>query len=739
MADLRPTLGLVSVPGRDDVDFDFDTVGPWPTGSSSHLEQFGENDMGSENQDLRRPRFRLGLFFAVVLLALTAPALLAQGSGLGEITLFGEEEFTIQAATKTELPISKAPGSVTVVSARQIRESGARTIPELLRLVAGVNVRWNPMVQGIDIRSFGQNPFTSRVLLLIDGVPYNSWNKGGFPQHPGFDFFMLQNIKRIEIVRGPGSSLYGENAYWGVINIVSLSGEDLQGGKLEIQGGDLLSQSIGAVWGQKKGDGSILVSGRVQRGQFPMNFWRVDNDTEVTGSDIFIKGTWKNFEASYYRHEDDLEGFSNNLGFIPGARFRSAEEISQTVEIFALKHNRELKPGYTFGADLSFARRDGSRCASCHAAPQNPSFEGTTDHGHQIIGDFRLGITAIPGHDILLGIEARQVDTGDHEDQLLTPSEDSRVVLDYEKIAAYVQDQISFADDRFRLTLGARFDGSNDLFDSELSPRIAAVYNPNERLVLRGGWSTAFRFPNFNELYQESWLVSADLGFTAFPLTVFAPNPDLRPEEIRTFDLGLEYQFSPRFSAKVDLFRSEVKNFIVLAFVGGGPTRVISENHPDEATLTGGEIELRFRPSERFTGLVNYSYQENDQKGSLVDSSGRPFEFVYSPENKINVGAYFGPFSGFRGALEVQWRDEVQGPGAWNFAGGGQTATLEDFTLVNLRLSYDAPIRIGNAAEGLRFSVYGKNLLDEEYVETFLPIDMTLAGATYYGAIELRY
>ena len=59
-------------------------------------------------------------------------------SGIGEVSLFGEEEFTIQAATKSEIPVSKAPGSVTVISARQIRESGARTIPELMRRVAGV-------------------------------------------------------------------------------------------------------------------------------------------------------------------------------------------------------------------------------------------------------------------------------------------------------------------------------------------------------------------------------------------------------------------------------------------------------------------------------------------------------------------------------------------------------------------------------------------------------------------------
>ena len=129
------------------------------------------------------------------------------------MTLFGEEQLKVEAATKTEIPISKAPSAVTVVTAKQIAESGARTVPDLLRLVAGVNVRWNPMVQTIDIRGFGENPFSNRILLLIDGSPYNSGDTGGLPLSPAFDFFPVQNIKRVEVVSGPGSSLYGENAF----------------------------------------------------------------------------------------------------------------------------------------------------------------------------------------------------------------------------------------------------------------------------------------------------------------------------------------------------------------------------------------------------------------------------------------------------------------------------------------------------------------------------------------------
>src|SRR5687768_18327338 len=84
------------------------------------------------------------------------------GGQIGEVTLFGEEQLKVQAATKTEIPISKAPSAVTVITAKQISESGARTVPDLLRLVGGVNVRWNPMGPTVEVRGFGQNPFSNR-------------------------------------------------------------------------------------------------------------------------------------------------------------------------------------------------------------------------------------------------------------------------------------------------------------------------------------------------------------------------------------------------------------------------------------------------------------------------------------------------------------------------------------------------------------------------------------------------
>jgi len=197
------------------------------------------------------------------------------GKSIGEVTLFGEEQPTVEAATKTEIPISKAPASVTVITAKQISESSAHTVVDALRLVAGVNVRWNPMVATVDIRGFGENPFSSRVLILIDGAPFNSGDTGGFPLSPAFDLFPVQMIKRIEIVRGPGSSLYGENAYWGVINIVTLSGEDLAGGAAQLYGGGERDTMAGTLlYGNRLGTngGSGLAAIKFQRSMFPTEF-----------------------------------------------------------------------------------------------------------------------------------------------------------------------------------------------------------------------------------------------------------------------------------------------------------------------------------------------------------------------------------------------------------------------------------------------------------------------------------
>jgi len=694
------------------------------------------------------------LRFLIVSLFLVAVPLFSQQPPVrtvGEVTLFGEEELKVESATKTEVPISKAPGAVTVITAKQIQESGARSVPDLLRLVSGLNVRWNPMTQTMDIRGFGENPFSSRVLLLIDGAPMNSGDTGGFPLSPAFDLFPVQAIKRIEIVRGPGSALYGENAYWGVINILTLSGEDLAGGNVQLFGGDRSTSSVNAMYGTRLANGSILGGVRLVRSIFPVAFW-IDDDSRYKSADVFVKASHRDMQLSVYHHTDEMGGFAEELppeaGFPPGSVFRSAHKLEQILDIVAFRYNRAPEDAkITYGADVSWSHRNGMHCAGCHAAPEKPEFEHRESHGYQAIGDFRVGLKMIPGHDILLGAEARRLDRGAHEHEL---SPAGSVVNGYDKYAVYAQDQFEIVKDRLRAVAGLRYDGKTDLFGSKTSPRLAFVYTPSDRLVVRGGYGTAFRFPTFSELYQTSWFfnASSEQGFfPGFPLSVFAPNPDLKPEQIRTFEVGAEYQISPTLSAKADLYRSRVKDFIVIAqhfrFGPGQLSDLQFENQADEATITGAEVELRANMTGRVTGFVNWTHQTHDQNGHSLDSSGNPMEFVYAPENKLNLGAYAGPFGPWRGALELSWRDSYVGPRAWYLVRSGfmdpTVRPLPSYTLLNARVSYDIPSRLGTRDLPIRFTLFGNNLLDEDAEETIVGAPMNLAGKEIFGQVELRF
>jgi iron complex outermembrane receptor protein len=690
----------------------------------------------------------------VILTALPLPLAAQQPAApknIGEVTLFGEEQPKVEAATKTEIPISKAPSAVTVITAKQIRESGMRTVPDLLRLVAGVNVRWNPMTQTIDVRGFGENPFANRVLLLIDGAPYNSGDTGGLPLSPAFDFFPIQNIKRIEVVRGPGSSLYGENAFWGVINIVSLSGEDLAGGDVQLFGGARSTGMVSASYGQKFARGSIIGSVRILQSMFPQEFW-IDDRSKFKAGDVFIKASLGDWQLSGYRHDDHLNGFSEDLGgpaagLPPTAAFTSAHTIKQNLDALTLKYNHSPAGApVTYAADVSYVHRFGMHCAGCHAAQQKAEFGKPADHGYQAVGDFRLGLHMIPGHDALVGLEARRLDRAEHKVEL---SDHAAAVSGYDKVAVYVQDQFDVVKNRLRAVAGIRYDGKTKLFDAKTSPRLALVYTPNERLVLRGGYSTAFRFPTFSELYQASWFftVSTKLpGVGPFPFSIFHPNDNLKPEEISTFDLGGEYQISPTVSAKADLYRSRVKNFIVIVQHFNPPPNPSSlgwENQPSDARITGGEVEVRSNFTQGLTGFANWAHQSESQMGFGTDSSGTPFEFVYSPKDKFNVGAYGGPWQGWRGSVEYAWKGKYSAPRDWFGIRSGftdfTTHKLPSYGLLNARVTYDLPIAAIGKDRPIRVSLFGNNLLNKRPEETIIGSVNRLAGREFFAQLEVHF
>jgi outer membrane receptor protein involved in Fe transport len=234
--------------------------------------------------------------------------------------------------------------------------------------------------------------------------------------------------------------------------------------------------------------------------------------------------------------------------------------------------------------------------------------------------------------------------------------------------------------------------------------------------------------------------VTTQIGIPPFPLSIFKPNPNLSPEEISTWDLGGEYQISPTVSMKADFYRSRVHDFIVIVQHFAplpNPSSLGWENQPADARITGGELELRSNFAQRVTGFVNWSHQTESQMGTGVDSSGTPFEFVYSPKDKVNFGAYGGPLNGVRGAVEVAWRGKYDAPRDWFFIRSGftnfTTHPLPSYALVNARASYDFP------NTRLRATIFGNNLLNRHPEETIVGGVNRLAGREFFAQMEMRY
>jgi outer membrane receptor protein involved in Fe transport len=561
---------------------------------------------------------RRDLALILVSLILTAPLAFAQEEQVGVEDIFSlYREGTLTTATKTDRLVRTAPQAVTVITREQIEQSGATSLSEVLRFVPGINARMTPMGSQMGIRSFGPTPFSERVLFLIDGTPYNSPDKGGYPGHPAYeDFFPLEAIKRIEVIKGPGSSLYGYNAFFGVINIIT--DNFIVGGKgtnnLIAKGGSRSSGTGVARGGtvNDSGDWKFTYLGKYKTQVGPMIFLEdpsktpglpnlqlstptgiipLNTDgTDVKNGDVYIKSQFKDLLLSYLFHRDETDSYSwikprllaGGPPAVPFPGFDTAVgccntvSTEQTLQFFDATFNKQFDDQNRFQAKAFYNRRNGNTCGNCHAlggagGTANILLLEREDETNQ-----RFFVNAqydwiISSHKIIFGADF-QFDKTDKNIGKLDgpfgigiPTDDS-----INTQAAYVQDEIRLAPDKVILTLGIRLD-HNEITDNAVSPSVSAVFLPTENMVLRFLYGRAHRQPTWNDLFARTSYIPANL-FPTRQTVVGDPvqlqyyeqngNPNADTEQIDTIEAGLEYDFTKSVSVKFDAFWSRAKDLI---------------------------------------------------------------------------------------------------------------------------------------------------------------------------------
>ena len=641
---------------------------------------------------------------------------------------------TVVTATGRETSLRNAPAVVDVITEEEIKKLPHRNLAELLFNLPGVVVN-QPQGEGsVTPQTFSMRGIkgTDRTLVLVDGQEWNS----GYTSYFVFNNIPVEAIKRIEVVRGPFSSLYGSNAVGGVIQIFTkdgmgkafeASGEVSYGSFERLESTETLSASYDDRF-------SIFASHRhLDLDNYYLNDDHED-DRPSENRDVWNERFHLN---STYKVSDDLKfklsggAFKGQTGYGIGEQFdtqgrtdcdrhylngRGEWEISPDLNIFAsadyLSEDRD-----TFGE--TFTER--IRGTAIYKQSHNQSgFDRTQTRagGHYEI--FEGNTVTLGGElDFLRGWK-RIVD---RDGNLITvngvPGEETDK-FEFNQ-AFYIQDDWWFLDDQFELVLGLRYD-NYEAFGGEVCPKGALIwhYMDTGRIKVAGG--KAFRAPDINDRFTPNWAMGTSRTRIA--------NPDLKPETIISYELSLENEFfDNRLKTRIAPFYSDATDFITSVtlpdpYDNTGRRFLSQPQNVEKVDIIGFETEIRGRPFPNVQTFVNYQYAEtrNSDTDEILENC---------PKHRINVGANWHDrfFDDFMGAdLYLIWRYVSE---QHTTLSTRQPGVLDSYNTTDIKASLD----FWDEHVTLFFNVF--NLFDVDEHKT--GDDDYLAERNFVGGIKFKF
>ena len=590
---------------------------------------------------------------------------------LSGLTLEQLMDVEVSTASKRAQRSSDAPSSVTILTAEDFRVYGWRTLNDALRSVRGFFITGDRNYTFVGLRGF-QRPgdYNSRILLLIDGYRSNDNVYDG--ALTGTDFAMdVDNIERIEIVRGPSSSLYGGNALFGAINVITKSGDDAPGLRASASLASFDTHEVRASYGRTGGNGlSLLVSGSRHDSDGPtLSF---PDDPATVGS--AVAGTdWDEHHRAFAKLE--LGGLRVSIvhanrrkGFTGGLYGTVIDPLNMTED------------GLSF-IDTEYTKNLGGTIASARLAYGDYLYDPDgilkdRADGSWWTGELRLS-TALGRHQLVAGAELQANIRQDQQGITLSPTS---VDLDErhagERIGLFFQDDFALTAN-LTLSAGGRFDSYSGS-RSQFSPRIGAIYRLNEGTVVKLLYGQAFRPPSAYERYY------ALEGFQT-------QNAQLKPEEIRTYEAIVETAPAQALRLTGSLYRYRIENLINIGPDPAGAGLRQFQNL-DTVDATGIEVGVAYAAEGGTHLRASYAWQRaEDASGTRITNS--PRQLV-----KLNAAAPVPAFA-LRAGFELQYTDRRR----------VETTTIPSYVLTNLTLSSL------HSWQGWELSASLYNLFDRRY------------------------
>ena len=557
-----------------------------------------------------------GLFFLFV----TSTACVGQQSApnLSEASLEELGNIKVYSASRHLQPSGDAPSSVTVITADEIRDQGYRTLADVLRTVRSFFVTYDRNYSSLGVRGFSRpGDFNTRILLLVDGHRLNDniYDEAMIGTEFPID---IELIQRIEIVRGPVSSLYGSNALFAVINIITTRAEDMNGIELSAEAASFNSYKGRITYGRKFSRLAFLVSGSFygSRGQnrlFYPEFNAIDTNNGIAShADDDQLGTalatvsFRDFifQGVYGTREKGIPTGSYGTIFN-----NPANRTTDSHGYFDLRYEHTFTGSWDVLARAFYDRNtyQGTYAYPSSLDPKQVSPNLDFADGKWWGTELQVTKTVLSRNRITAGGEYRDNIRQDQSNYNLnpysSPFSDHRTSL---VGAAYLQDEITITKS-LALNAGFRYDYYGSV-KASADPRVALIYRPWSITALKLVYGKAFRVPN---VYEKYYSVSPNL-----------PNPALKPEKIHSTELVWEQGISDHLWLSTSAFHTTMDDLITQEPEAND---MFMFRNLQMVESNGIELEVKGQLRNGFEGVASYSFQQTKDRGTnqFLDNSPR--------------------------------------------------------------------------------------------------------------------
>jgi outer membrane receptor for ferrienterochelin and colicins len=638
--------------------------------------------------------------------AVRVATLVAAASLAGFPALAQENEPVISSASRYGQSLYEAPASVTVITHDEIRRFGYRTLAQVLSAAGGMFTSYDRNYDYLTVRGLAKpGDFNTRVLVLLDGRRLNQ---------PVDDSSLLgteglvdlEALDRVEIIRGPGSTLYGTNAFYAVVNLVTRTGASARGVEAQLGGGSFESGHASLAGGTRTAGGLdvfAIASGYTSQGPdlyYPEFDAPETNDGRAGGldGDEFGRGLVRVMKGDF-----TVEGFySTRRKEIPTASYDT---------IFGDPRERTHEGGGMVSAGYEHAFADLSRVWAT-ASYQSSFYDGDYPYEDGLISDYMRSrwLTLEGQYQRFVGGRHR-ISAGGELRRNLRVEQGVTDALAFRQsswvVAGFLQAELHLAE-RVTLYAGGRYD-HYDTFGGSFSPRVVLVAEPTTGTWVKAMYGRAFRAPGAYELYYEDGNVTQK------------PALNLQPERLETFELALERRLRPGLRGSLAVYHTRAEHLIGLTTDPADDLLVYANG--EEAQSTGVELGFEGQITSRLFTRASYAYQQAEEGPENL----RP---VNSPRHLVHLSTSLSLLDGrLVPGLEVHYL----GPRT-TLAG----AEVDSYTLASLTLQ-------ARPKAGSRLELFGKvaNVFDtvyfdpggEEHRQDVLPRD----GRTAWLSVRFRF